>query len=189
MLRTLTAALMLALAAAPSVAVPRQQDQAVDEVDPAVSLQSTLQPHVELPSPAPPKPRRAVRPNGHHRHRPNRRPPVPVPLRVAGMDSMGPSSEARVDVPTGSSGDPVERWRPLVEFDSPTGTPRRWDPNRALRAIRCESGGRADATENPPYVGLLQIENGPLDPEANLDWAEEMVARFGWSRWPVCGRR
>lgn len=105
-----------------------------------------------------------------------------MPLRLAGMDSLGPSAQARTDVPDGSGSDPVERWRPLLEGRFP-------DVGKALRVIRCESGGRPDAVENPPYVGLFQIEDGPLDPLTNIDWAAGMVARFGWSRWPVCGRR
>jgi resuscitation-promoting factor RpfB len=64
------------------------------------------------------------------------------------------------------------------------------DPLTWLPIIRCESSGRPDAV-NPagPYIGLAQIEDGPLDPRANLQRAAEMYRRRGPQPWPICGRR
>ena len=68
-----------------------------------------------------------------------------------------------------------------------------WPCDWAWATIECESSGMIDASSNPPYVGLFQIDSqlygdmGDLrDPIVNIDAAYTLWARDGGVHWPNC---
>lgn len=71
-----------------------------------------------------------------------------------------------------------------------------WTCAWAISTVLCESGWRPLADENPPYVGLWQIDrelhlwrfSGPLfDPYANTEVAAQLFRERGKQPWPYCG--
>lgn len=57
-----------------------------------------------------------------------------------------------------------------------------WNAGKAFSVMYCESTGWSRNT-NGIYHGLFQIENGPLDPEANVALAYDYYKRRGWQPW------
>lgn len=53
--------------------------------------------------------------------------------------------------------------------------------------VACESGHRPWADENPPYVGLMQVENGSYDPATNIAQGWAKYQSGGPAHWPYCG--
>lgn len=57
---------------------------------------------------------------------------------------------------------------------------------------QCESGGRWDIDTGNGYSGGLQItghEAGTMTREAQIAWAERILAAQGWGAWPACSAR
>lgn len=79
----------------------------------------------------------------------------------------------------------VARWTDLVTKYFPG------EVSKTCGVMACESSGNPNATgprqPNGSYPkGLMQILNGPYDPEANLKLAASMRASRGWQPWSQC---
>jgi hypothetical protein len=74
----------------------------------------------------------------------------------------------------------IRRWEPLIARAA-----RKYDldPNLIAALMQTESGGNPNAVSPMNAIGLLQVLNGPSDPEANIDEGAAMLAghikRFG----------
>lgn len=111
-------------------------------------------------------------------------PALPRASRSMAVQGRSPAAPARPPIaPRSTAG--VEQWRALVSQYP-------WPVEEALRVMKCESGGRADAV-GPRYVdrygkshwpmSLFQVMDGPADPAANVAVAYGMWARAGWGPW------
>jgi soluble lytic murein transglycosylase-like protein len=74
----------------------------------------------------------------------------------------------------------IRRWEPLILKAA-----RKYDVDPALIAavMMTESSGRPDAVSSAGAIGLMQVLDGPTDPEANVDLGAKMLSahlrRFG----------
>jgi hypothetical protein len=89
---------------------------------------------------------------------------------------------AAASVKTAKVAPNVARWINLVEKYFPA------EIYKTCRVMACESGGNPGAVgprqPNGSYPqGLMQILNGPFDPEANMALAARMRASRGWQPW------
>lgn len=86
-------------------------------------------------------------------------------------------SEARLSTRVPSA---IRRWEPLILKAA-----RKYevDPNLIAALMQTESGGDPNAVSPAGATGLLQVMDGPSDPEANIDLGTKMFAshlkRFG----------
>lgn len=89
------------------------------------------------------------------------------------------------------SGDPVERWRPLVCSYS-------WPCGQAMAVMRCESTGdeHAYAAGNWGLYQINAVHAGRVggdphafwNPETNVRIAHQLWRESGWAPWVYCGR-
>lgn len=79
------------------------------------------------------------------------------------------STQTETEAPRPFYGSGVERWRPWVEIYFQPG-----DVDRAMRVLRCESGGNPSAVGGVGEIGLFQHHP--------RYWAERS-ARYGWGGW------
>jgi soluble lytic murein transglycosylase-like protein len=61
--------------------------------------------------------------------------------------------------------DNVRRWEPLIVKYAAAND---LDPNLVAAVIMTESGGNPSATSSKGAIGLMQVVNGPYDPESNI---------------------
>lgn len=96
-------------------------------------------------------------------------PPAPQPAPSLGDLRLGDHVPAA-----------IRRWEPLIARAA-----RKYDldPNLIAALMQTESGGNPSAVSPMNAIGLLQVLNGPSDPEANIDEGAAMLAghlkRFG----------
>jgi soluble lytic murein transglycosylase-like protein len=119
-------------------------------------------------------------------------PKAPAPLPSGAFPAVAISSEAAPrpgQSPNVTAADvrltsrvPVQirRWEPLILKAA-----RKYDVDPALLAalMMTESSGRPDAVSAAGAIGLMQVLDGPTDPEANVDLGAKMLSahlrRFG----------
>lgn len=74
----------------------------------------------------------------------------------------------------------IRRWEPLI---ARAARKHDLDPSLIAALMQTESGGNPNAVSSANAIGLLQVLNGPFDPEANIDQGAAMLAghikRFG----------
>ena len=112
--------------------------------------------------------------------------PTPIPSPAPIVDVQEPTYIQPIPEPVEPP--PIEVEPPVasqdIVYDAICGQGYSWNCERALNVTWCESGGRPWANENPPYVGLFQIDRNlhaakfqgqdPFDPYVNARVAHQI---------------